>query len=55
MDSKEFYTVTETAKRLGFSRQTILTWINKGVISAVRGIHEYRVPVSEVERLKKGE
>lgn len=51
----KYYTVTQTAKELGFTRQTILNWINKGKVKAFRVIKEYRIPESEVERIKKGE
>lgn len=49
------YTVTQAAKELGFTRQTILSWINKGRIKAVKGLREYRIPDSEIERLKRDE
>lgn len=51
----KYYTVAEVAKELRFSRQTILSWINKGVIKAVRGMRGYRIPEEELERLKRGE
>ena len=44
-------TVTETAKIFGVSRQTIISWINKGRIKAVRPLKEYRIPESEIKRL----
>lgn len=47
-------TVTETAKIFGVSRQTILIWINKGIIKAVQPLREYRIPETEIERLMKG-
>ncbi len=47
--------VTEVAERLGVSRQTVLTYINKGLINAQRYVREYRIDEEEVERLKKGE
>lgn len=45
---------TEVAKELGISRQTVLTYINKGIIKAARYDRQYRVSRDEVERLKKG-
>jgi len=48
-------TVTEFAKEMGVSRQTVLSWINKGVIKAVRPVKEYRIDKSELERLKGGQ
>ena len=44
-------TVTETARIFGVSRQTIISWINKGRIKAIRPLKEYRIPESEIDRL----
>lgn len=49
------YTVTEVAKMLGFTRQTVLLWIKKGKLKAVKVDKEYRISEEEVERLKRGE
>jgi len=48
-------TVTETAKLFGVSRQTMLTWINEGIIKAIKPRKEYRISEEEIERLMKGE
>ena len=48
-------TVTETAKMLGVSRQTILVWISKGIIKAIKPMKEYRISEEEIERVLKGE
>ncbi len=50
----KYLKVTEAAKELGFSRQTILAWINAGKLKAVKGIKEYRIPEEEIERIKSG-
>lgn len=47
--------LTQADKKLGFTRRTILSWINKGRIKAIKGLREYRIPESEIERLKRGE
>lgn len=46
------YTVSEAAKELGFSRQTILSWIEKGKIEAFRGMRNFRISESEIKRIK---
>jgi excisionase family DNA binding protein len=46
------YKVSQVAEMFGVSRQTVLDWINKGVIQAVKPLKEYRIPKEEVERLK---
>ena len=43
--------VTEVAEKLGFSRQTILKWINDEKIKAIRIEREYRIPDSELKRI----
>lgn len=50
-EKKEWFTVSEVAKELGYSRQTVLAWINKGKIHAIRPDKEYRIPASEIKRL----
>lgn len=45
-------TVTETAKVFGVTRQTVLNWINKGIITASQPYKEYRIEETEIERLK---
>jgi len=48
-------TVTETAEIFSVTRKTVLNWIDKGLIKAVRPMREYRIPESEIERLMEGE
>lgn len=45
-------TTTETAKELGVSRQTVLTYIKKGKLKASRYDRQYRVSKEEIKRLK---
>ena len=44
-------TVTEVAKMFSVSRQTVLKWINKGKINAVKIVKVYRIPKEEIDRL----
>ena len=48
-------TVTNFAQEMGVTRQTVLNWIEKGVIMAVKPVKEYRINESELKRLKAGE
>lgn len=48
-------TVSETAKIFNVSRQTILVWINKGIIKAVQPNRLYLISEEEVDRVKGGE
>jgi excisionase family DNA binding protein len=49
----DFYTVSELAKELKTSRQTIINWINNGNIKAIELPNKrYRIPVKEVEKIK---
>ena len=43
MEENEFLTVTETAKILGLNRETVLDYINEGIIPAIRFKRVYRV------------
>ena len=52
---EKMYTTTEAGKAFGVTRQTILIWINRGVIKAVMPNGNYRIPKSEIERVLKGE
>ena len=49
------YKVTQVADIFNVSRQTVISWIEKGVIKAVKPMREYRIPKEEVERLKKND
>lgn len=53
--SDQVLTVTEVAKIFNVSRQTILEWINKGIIKAAKPDRRYFIAESEVERLKAGD
>ena len=44
-------TTTEVAEIFGVSRQTILTWINEGILKAAQPRREYRITEEEIERL----
>lgn len=47
--------VTDVAKELNVTRQTIVNWIKSGYIKAVKIGTVYRIEEEEVERLKKGD
>ena len=51
MDERN-YTVSEVAKELGFTRQTVLNWIKQGKIEAFKVIRDYRISGSEIRRLR---
>ena len=44
-------TVTEVAKTFSVSRQTVLKWINKGKIKAVKVDKVYRIPKKQIDML----
>lgn len=46
------YTIAEATKALGYSRQTISTWIKTGKIVAIRVDKSVRIPESEIEKYK---
>lgn len=50
----KYYTVTQVAKEFGFTRQAVINWIKKGKISCIKIMREYRIPESEIERIKDG-
>lgn len=45
------YTVTEVANKFSVSRQTVLKWINKGKIKAVKVDKVYRIPREQIDML----
>ena len=47
----EVLTVSEFSEQIGFSRKTVLRWIKEGRITAFRVNKEYRIPISEIERI----
>lgn|GEM_PF-2157836 len=55
--SKQFLTVKEVAELLRVSRRTVYTWIDEGVIRAVKvndmDKSAIRIPSSEVDRILK--
>ena len=50
----EYTTVTQFAKRFGISRQFVWKMIKEGKLKAIKIGSIYKIPVSEVERIKKG-
>lgn len=46
------YSVSQVADIFNVSRQTILLWINKGVLKASKPVRKYCISKEEVERLK---
>ena len=51
----EYITVTQFAKRFGISRQFVWKMIREGKLRAIRIGSLYKIPVSEVDRIEKGE
>ena len=47
-------TVTEAAKEFACSSGTVKNWIKSGRIKAYRPGRDYRIPWSEIERIKSG-
>ena len=45
-------TVVEVAQIFGVSRQTVLSWIDKGILKASKPLRQYRIDEQEIERLK---
>ena len=50
----KLYRTGKAAEMLGVSRVTVIRWIKRGRIKAVRVGKEFRVPEDEVRRLLKG-
>lgn len=51
----EYITVTQFAKRFGISRQFVWKMIREGKLRAIRIGKIYKIPMSEVDRIEKGE
>ena len=51
----EYITVTQFAKRFGISRQFVWKMIKEGRLKAIKIGSLYKIPVSEVDRIEKGE
>ena len=51
----EYTTVTQFAKRFDVSRQFVWKMIREGKLRAIRIGSLYKIPVSEVDRIEKGE
>jgi len=50
----KYLSITETAKRLGVTRQSVWSRINSGIIHADRVGNVWVVPESEAERIAGG-
>lgn len=51
----EYISITQFAKLFGISRQAVWKWIRSGKVKAIRLGKVFRIPVSEVDRIEKGE
>ena len=51
----EYITVTEFAKRFGISQQFVWKMIKEGRLKAIKIGSIYKIPVSEIDRIKNGE
>ena len=49
-----YLSVVQFAEMFGISRQAVWKWIKAGKVNAIRLEKIYRIPVSEVERIKRG-
>lgn len=49
------YRIRQVAAMLNFTERAVRQWVADGKIQAVKIMSEWRIPASEVERLKKGE
>jgi excisionase family DNA binding protein len=47
------YTISDSAKYLGISRQAVLKMVNNAVVRAVRTPEFYLIPLSDLKKLKK--
>lgn len=50
-EQSEFLTVSQIAKRLSMSPQTVRTWIEDGMLRGIRVRKVWRVPRQDFERL----
>ena len=50
----KYVSVTQFAELFGISRQTVWKWIKAKKLKVIRLGKLYRIPVSEVERIKRG-
>ena len=51
----KYVSVTQFAEMFGISRQTVWKWIKAKKLKVIRLEKLYRIPVSEVERIKRWE
>ena len=51
----EYITVTQFAKKFNISRQFVWKMIREGKLRAIRIGKIYKIPMSEVDRIEKGE
>ena len=51
----KYVSVTQFAEMFGISRQTVWKWIKAKKLKVIILGKLYRIPVSEVERIKRGE
>lgn len=52
---KQYITVSEFSTKFSVSRQFVWKLIKEGKLKAIKIGSIYKIPVSEVERIKKGE
>lgn len=51
MENYKLYSVSEAAKLIGVSRQTVLNWIKSGNINSIQPNKHYRISKEEIERI----
>lgn len=52
---REYTTVTEFAQKFNVSRQFVWKMIKEGKLKAIKIGSLYKIPISEVDRIEKGE
>jgi excisionase family DNA binding protein len=46
----DYYTLQEASKKLKVHENTMLKWLNKGIVKGVKFGHLWRIPDSEIDR-----
>lgn len=55
MGNQNYITVSDFARKFSISRQFVWKMIREGKLRAIRIGSLYKIPVSEVDRIEKGE
>lgn len=55
MENQNYITVSDFARKFSISRQFVWKMIREGKLRAIRIGKIYKIPMSEVDRIEKGE